>query len=70
MHQITYSHFHITRSLLYEMTFETDLCTGLALMQNQNESPRSYEECREAPKDQIQEAADLHKFAEAAYTVL
>lgn len=52
------------------MTFETDLCTGLALMQNQNESPRSNDECREAPEEQIQEAADLHKFAEAAYTVL
>lgn len=51
-------------------TGHLELLAGLALMQNQNESPRSYDECREAPEEQIQEAADLHKFAEAAYTVL
>lgn len=38
-------------------------------MQNQGESPGSSEECVEAPEEQVQEAAALHKFAEAAYTV-
>lgn len=50
--------------------FETDSYAGLALMQSENESQSSYEASGEASNEQIQEAADLHKFAEAAYTVL
>ncbi|XP_024027107.1 sn1-specific diacylglycerol lipase beta isoform X1 [Morus notabilis] len=49
-------------------TGHLELLAGLALMQSENESPSSYEESGEAPDEQIQEAADLHKFAEAAYT--
>ena len=45
-------------------------CLGLALLQSQEKSLESYEESTEAPETRIREAAALHKFAEAAYTVL
>lgn len=44
--------------------------SGLALLQGHAKSSESYEEYTEAPEMQIREAAALHKFAEAAYTVL
>ncbi|KAG7995216.1 hypothetical protein I3843_01G097100 [Carya illinoinensis] len=43
-------------------------CPGLALLQRHGQSPRSFEDSMEAPDGLIQEAAALHKFAEAAYT--
>ncbi|KAF4390451.1 hypothetical protein G4B88_024457 [Cannabis sativa] len=49
-------------------TGHLELLAGLALMQKQSESSNSYDECMKAPAEQIQEAATLHKFAEAAYT--
>ncbi|XP_062109907.1 uncharacterized protein LOC133821780 isoform X2 [Humulus lupulus] len=49
-------------------TGHLELLAGLALMQKQSESPNSYDEGMKAPEEQIQEAAALHKFAEAAYT--
>ncbi|XP_050374330.1 uncharacterized protein LOC126791877 isoform X2 [Argentina anserina] len=45
-----------------------ELMAGLALMRNQSQSPKSCDECMEIPEEKIREAADLHKFAEAAYT--
>ncbi|XP_040374323.1 diacylglycerol lipase-beta isoform X4 [Rosa chinensis] len=44
------------------------LMAGLALLRNQSHSPKSFDECMETPEEKIREAADLHKFAEAAYT--
>lgn len=52
------------------MTIETSLCLGLALLQKQRHSPKTIEDYLEAPEELIQEAEALHKFAEAAYTVL
>jgi hypothetical protein len=43
--------------------------SGLALLQSNSQFPESYEDCMEAPAFHLQEAAMLHKFAEAAYTV-
>ncbi|BBG93528.1 lipase class 3 family protein, partial [Prunus dulcis] len=49
-------------------TGHLELMAGLALLRNQGQSPKSFEECMETPEEKIREAADLHKFAEAAYT--
>lgn len=43
--------------------------SGLVLLQKQKKSSESFGECIEAPGTLIKEAAVLHKFAEAAYTV-
>ena len=43
---------------------------ALALLQSHGNSTESYEESMEAPEMKIREAEALHKFAEAAYTVL
>lgn len=45
-------------------------CPGLALLQTHGQSSKSFEDLMEAPKDHIQEAVALHKFAVAAYTVM
>nr|XP_004298040.2 PREDICTED: uncharacterized protein LOC101307112 isoform X3 [Fragaria vesca subsp. vesca] len=45
-----------------------ELMAGLALLRNQSQSPKSCDECMEIPEEKIREAADLHKYAEAAYT--
>jgi hypothetical protein len=45
-------------------------CPGLALLQRHGQSSKSFEDLMEAPKDHIQEAVALHKFAVAAYTVM
>lgn len=42
---------------------------GLALLQRHGQLVHTSEELMEAPIDKIEEAAVLHKFAEAAYTV-
>lgn len=49
-------------------TGHLELMAGLALLRNQGQSPKSFEECMETPEEKIREAADFHKFAEAAYT--
>ncbi|KAL0797404.1 hypothetical protein Bca101_052578 [Brassica carinata] len=49
-------------------TGHLEFLAGLALLQNNNQFPESYEDCMEAPAFHLQEAATLHKFAEAAYT--
>ncbi|XP_042986302.1 diacylglycerol lipase-beta isoform X3 [Carya illinoinensis] len=49
-------------------TGHLELLAGLALLQRHGQSPRSFEDSMEAPDGLIQEAAALHKFAEAAYT--
>ena len=52
-----------------EKSLITSSISGLALLQNNNQFPESHEDCIEAPAFHLQEAATLHKFAEAAYTV-
>jgi hypothetical protein len=47
----------------------TFCCPALALLQINEKSSESCEESVEAPEMRIREAAALHKFAEAAYTV-
>ncbi|XP_023633112.1 uncharacterized protein LOC17897412 isoform X2 [Capsella rubella] len=49
-------------------TGHLEFLAGLALLQNKSQFPESYEDCMEAPAFHLQEAAMLHKFAEAAYT--
>ncbi|XP_013600074.1 PREDICTED: sn1-specific diacylglycerol lipase beta-like isoform X3 [Brassica oleracea var. oleracea] len=49
-------------------TGHLEFLAGLALLQNNNQFPESHEDCIEAPAFPLQEAATLHKFAEAAYT--
>ncbi|KAG7653214.1 Fungal lipase-like domain [Arabidopsis suecica] len=49
-------------------TGHLEFLAGLALLQNNSQFPESYEDCMEAPAFHLQEAAMLHKFAEAAYT--
>ncbi|XP_024008962.1 sn1-specific diacylglycerol lipase beta isoform X2 [Eutrema salsugineum] len=49
-------------------TGHLEFLAGLALLQNNSQFPESYEDCMEAPAFHLQEAATLHKFAEAAYT--
>lgn len=49
-------------------TGHLEFLAGLALLQNNSQFPESYEVCMEAPAFHLQEAATLHKFAEAAYT--
>ncbi|CAN6728417.1 unnamed protein product [Malus baccata var. baccata] len=49
-------------------TGHLELMAGLALLRNQTQSPKSFEDCMDIPEEKIREAADLHKFAEAAYT--
>lgn len=45
-------------------------CLGLALLQRHRKAPNFGKEPVEAPEALIQEAAVLHQFAEAAYTVV
>ncbi|KAL0812587.1 hypothetical protein Bca101_069030 [Brassica carinata] len=49
-------------------TGHLEFLAGLALLQNNSQFPKSYENCMEAPAFHLQEAAAFHKFAEAAYT--
>ncbi|KAK4266539.1 hypothetical protein QN277_027439 [Acacia crassicarpa] len=49
-------------------TGHLELLAGLVLLQRERKSLESSGECTEAPEMHIQEAAALHKFAEAAYT--
>lgn len=49
-------------------TGHLELLAGLALLQRHGQSSKSFEDLMEAPKDHIQEAVALHKFAVAAYT--
>nr|XP_027188984.1 sn1-specific diacylglycerol lipase beta isoform X2 [Cicer arietinum] len=49
-------------------TGHMELLAALALLQNKEKFPESFEESIEAPETRIREAAALHKFAEAAYT--
>ncbi|XP_048612604.1 diacylglycerol lipase-beta [Brassica napus] len=49
-------------------TGHLEFLAGLALLQNNSQFPKSYENCMEAPAFHLQEAATFHKFAEAAYT--
>ncbi|VYS45129.1 unnamed protein product [Arabidopsis thaliana] len=49
-------------------TGHLEFLAGLALLQSNSQFPESYEDCMEAPAFHLQEAAMLHKFAEAAYT--
>lgn len=49
-------------------TGHLEILAGLALLQRHSQSSKSFEDSMEAPEEQIQEAAALHKFAEAAYT--
>ncbi|XP_010475297.1 PREDICTED: sn1-specific diacylglycerol lipase beta isoform X2 [Camelina sativa] len=49
-------------------TGHLEFLAGLALLQHNSQYPESYEDCMEAPAFHLQEAAMLHKFAEAAYT--
>lgn len=49
---------------------KTSVSVGLALLQKQRQSSKPIDYCLEAPEELIQEAEALHKFAEAAYTVL
>jgi hypothetical protein len=51
-------------------TGHLELLAGLALLQRHGQSSKSFEDLMEAPKDHIQEAVALHKFAVAAYTVM
>ncbi|XP_038723843.1 diacylglycerol lipase-beta isoform X2 [Tripterygium wilfordii] len=48
-------------------TGHLELLAGLALLQRQSESPKSYEGL-EAPEEQIKWALNFHTFAEGAYT--
>ncbi|XP_062170601.1 uncharacterized protein LOC133876341 isoform X2 [Alnus glutinosa] len=50
-------------------TGHLEILAGLALLRRHSQSSKSFEDSMEAPEEQIQEAAALHKFAEAAYTV-
>ncbi|KAL1200329.1 hypothetical protein V5N11_034074 [Cardamine amara subsp. amara] len=49
-------------------TGHLEFLAGLALLQSNSQFPEAYEDCMEAPAFHLQEAAMLHKFAEAAYT--
>ncbi|PKI52214.1 hypothetical protein CRG98_027389 [Punica granatum] len=49
-------------------TGHLELLTGLALFQRHVNSPKSDEGLGAAPRGQMEEAASLHRFAEAAYT--
>ncbi|XP_043724432.1 uncharacterized protein LOC122671340 isoform X2 [Telopea speciosissima] len=49
-------------------TGHLELLAGFALLQRHGQSSCSYQELMEAPREQIQEAALFHQFAEAAYT--
>ncbi|XP_059447709.1 uncharacterized protein LOC132179091 isoform X4 [Corylus avellana] len=49
-------------------TGHLEILAGLALLQRQSQPSNSFEDSMEAPEERIQEAAALHKFAEAAYT--
>lgn len=62
------SEFHFTGITFHDI--REHRCPGLALLQRHSHSPRLYEDSMEAPEGLIQEAAAVHKFAEAAYTVL
>ncbi|KAL3604835.1 hypothetical protein D5086_005694, partial [Populus alba] len=49
-------------------TGHLELLAGLALLQRHGESPKSYDEMVEAPREKIREAFAFHQFAEAPYT--
>lgn len=66
LHQFS---FTCTSALCNFMTLSF-CCSALALLQNHGISTESYEGSMEAPEMRIREAEALHKFAEAAYTVL
>lgn len=59
---------HFISLVLRSMTSENS-CPGLALLQRHGHSLKSFDDVIEAPEERIQEAAALHKFAVAAYTV-
>ena len=54
---------------MWRKSLITSTISGLALLQNNSQFPESHEDLTEAPAFHLQEAATLHKFAEAAYTV-
>lgn len=68
MPQAASSEFHVTGINSHDIREHP--CPGLALLQRHSQSSKSFEDSMEAPEEQIQEAAALHKFAEAAYTVV
>lgn len=49
-------------------TGHLEILAGLALLRQHGQFSKPFEDSTEARKEQIQEAAALHKFAEAAYT--
>lgn len=60
--------FHLTGITFHDIREHS--CPGLALLQRHSHSLKSLDDVIEAPEERIQEAAALHKFAVAAYTVL
>lgn len=59
--------FHFTGITFHDIREHS--CPGLALLQRHGHSLKSFDDVIEAPEERIQEAAALHKFAVAAYTV-